>query len=125
MEVLKYTQLLVLKPLHASWLIELFDHKTLPAGKAISLKGWEVAGITNAIKKGTSWLPSLDPLHDIDKLSFIPVAIEEDNSETINGEQREIYLSEESMDVDNSDDEVWVDKDGNAFNAFEIDDEED
>ena len=59
------------------------------------------------------------------KLSFIPVAIEEDNSETINGEQREIYLSEESMDVGNSDDEVWVDEDGNAFNAFEIDDEED
>ena len=68
MEVLKYTQLLVLKPLHASWLIELFDHMTLPAGKAISLKGWEVAGITNAIKKGTSWLPSLDPLHDIDEV---------------------------------------------------------
>ena len=98
---------------------------TLPAGKAISLKGWEVAGITNAIKKGTSWLPSLDPLHDIDKLSFLLIIIEEDNSETIDGEQREIYLSKESMDVDNSNDEVWVEEGGNAFNAFEIDDEED
>ena len=81
-------KLSVLKPLHASWLIELFDHMTSPAGKAVSLKGWEVAGITDAVKKETSGLPSLDPFHDIDPLSFIPVAIEEDNSETINGEQR-------------------------------------
>ena len=117
-------KLSVLKPLPASWLIELFDHMTSPAGKAVSLKGWEVAGITDAVKKGTSGLPSLDPFHDIDPLSFIPVAIEEDNSETINGEQREMYLSEESMDVDDSDDEEWVDRDGNAFDAFETDEEE-
>ena len=117
-------KLLVLKPLHASWLIELFDHMTSPAGTAVSLKGWEVADITDAVKKGTSGLPSLDPFHDIDPLSFIPFAIEEDNSETINGEQREMYLSEESMNVDDSDNEEWVDRDGNAFDAFEIDKEE-
>ena len=116
-------KLSVLKPLHASWLIELFDHMTSLAGKAVSLKGWQVAGITDAVKKGTSGLPSLDPFHDIDPLSFKPVAIEEDNSETINGEQREMYLSEENMDVDDSDEE-WVDRDGNAFDAFEIDEEE-
>ena len=114
----------VLKPLHASWLIELFNHMTSPAGKAVPLKGWEVAGITDAVKKGTSGLPSLDPFHDIDPLSFIPVAIEEDNSETINGEQREMYLSEESMDVDDSDDKESIERDGNAFDAFEIDEEE-
>ena len=98
-------KLLVLKPLNASWLIECFDHMTSPASKAVSLKGWEVAGITDAVKKGTSGLPSLDPFHDIDLLLFIPVAIEENNSETINGEQREMYLREESIDGDNSDDE--------------------
>ena len=117
-------KLSVLKPLHASWLIELFDHMTSPAGKAVSLKGWEVAGITDAVKNGTSGLPSLDPFHDIDPLSFMPVAIEEENSETTNGEQREMYLSKESMDVDDSDEEEWVDSDGNAFDAFKIDEEE-
>ena len=117
-------KLSILKPLHASWLIELFDHMTSPAGKAVSLKGWEVAGITDAVKKGTSGLSFLDPFHDIDPLSFIPVAIEEDNSETINGEQREMYLSEESMDVDDSDDKESIERDGNAFDAFEIDEEE-
>ena len=88
-------KLSVLKSLHASWLIELFDHMALLAGKSVSLKGWEVAGITGAFKKGAPGLPYLDPFHDIDPLSFIPVTIEEDNSETINGEQREMYLSEE------------------------------
>ena len=28
------------------------------------------------------------------------------------------------MDLDNSDNEEWVDRDGNAFDTFEIDDEE-
>ena len=54
---------------------------------------------------------------------FICQAIE-DNSETINGEQREMYLNEECMDVDDNDDDEWVDRDGNAFDAFEIDEEE-
>ena len=117
-------KLSILKPLHVSWLIELFDHMTSPTGKAVSLKAWEVAGITDAVKKGTSGLSSLDPFHDIDPLSFMPVAIEEDNSKTINGEQREMYLNEESMDVDDSDDEEWVDRERNAFDAFEIDKEE-
>ena len=97
---------------------------TSPSGKAVSLIGWEVAGITDAIKQGTSGLPSLDPFHDIDPLSFTPVAIEEDNSLSIVGEQREMYFSEESMDVDDSDDEEWVDGDGNAFDLFEVDEDE-
>ena len=36
-------KLSVLKTLHASWLIELLDHMAVPAGKAVSLKAWEVA----------------------------------------------------------------------------------
>ena len=36
-----------------------------------------------------------------------------------------MYLSKESKDVDDSDDEEWVDSDGNAFDAFKIDKEED
>ena len=111
-------KLSVLKPLHASWL-------TSPAGRAVSLKGWKVAGITEAVGNGISGLPSLDPLHDIDPLSFTPVATEENDLATVNREQREMYLSEESMGIDDSDDEEWVDGDGNAFNFIEIDEEED
>ena len=35
-----------------------------------------------------------------------------------------MYLSEESMDVDDSDDKEQIERDGNAFDAFEIDEEE-
>ena len=118
-------KLSVLKPLHASWLIELFNHMASPAGRAVSLKGWEVAGITEAVGNGISGLPSLDSFHDIDPLSFTPVATEENDLETVNREQREMYLSEESMCVDDSDDEEWVDRDGNAFDLIEIDEEDD
>ena len=106
-------KLLVLKPLHASWLIELFNHMTSPAGRAVSLKGWEVAGIIEAVRNGISGLPSLDPFHDIDPLSFTPVTTKENYLETANREQREMYLSKESMGVDV------------ALDLIEIDNEED
>ena len=118
-------KLSVLKPLQASRLIELFNHMTLPAGRAVALEGWEVAGITEAVGNGITGLPSLNPFHDIDPLSFTPVATEENDLETVNREQREMYLSEESMGIDDSDDEEWVDRDGNAFDLIEIDEEED
>ena len=47
---------------------------TSPAGTAVLLKGWEVAGITEAVGNGISGLPSLDPFHNIDPLSFTTVA---------------------------------------------------
>ena len=118
-------KLSVLKPLHASWLIELFNHMTSPARRAVSLEGWEVAGITEAVGNGISKHPSLATFHDIDPLSFTSVATEENDLETVNREQREMYLSKESMGVDDSDDEEWDHGDGNAFDLIEIDQEED
>ena len=58
-------------------------------------------------------------------LSFTPVASEENDLETVNREKREMYLNEESMGVDDSDGEEWVDGDENAFYLIEIDEEED
>ena len=40
------------EPLHASWLIELYNHFTSTAGKEIIANGWKAAGITDAIKNG-------------------------------------------------------------------------
>ena len=37
-------------------------------GKQVCLKGWQVAGIKNAVAKGMSGLPSLDPFNDIDPM---------------------------------------------------------
>lgn len=88
---------------------------TSTAGKAVCLKGWEVSGITEAVEKGTSGIPSLHPFHDIDPLSITLVStIEESLTKTT--EEIEMYLTEEDMDDYNRDDEKWIDRDRNAFN---------
>ena len=52
-------KLSILKPLHAKWLIDLCNYMTSPDGQALSLEGWKVAGITEAVQKGLNGLPSI------------------------------------------------------------------
>ena len=61
-------KLSAVKPLYASWLIELYNYVTSSAGRDVSMKGWEKIGIYNAIVKGINGLPSLNPFKDIDPL---------------------------------------------------------
>ena len=39
-------KLSIMKPLHATWIIELYNYFTSPRGTQICLKGWEVTGNT-------------------------------------------------------------------------------
>ena len=52
----------VLIPMHAKWLVELYNHMSTVEGKEIVANGWKKVGIFNAIKLGSSGRPSLDPL---------------------------------------------------------------
>ena len=45
------TKLSILKPLHARWLIDIYNYMTSPDSQAVSLKGWKVAGITEVCKR--------------------------------------------------------------------------
>ena len=58
-------RLSVLKPLHATWLISLYDHMSSTEGKAVIASGWKKSGIFDAINLGLSGLPMLDPFNDI------------------------------------------------------------
>ena len=49
-----------IKPLHAQWLISLYNHFTAKQGKAIILKGWEKAGIVDLLNENTVLTPD-DP----------------------------------------------------------------
>ena len=42
-------KLSTLKPLHAKWLIDLYNYMTSPDGQAVLLKRWKVAGITETV----------------------------------------------------------------------------
>ena len=57
-----------IKPLHAKWLIEMYNEMTSSEGRKVCLKGWEVSGIKAAVEQGLSTLPYLDPFSDIDPI---------------------------------------------------------
>ena len=61
-------RLSILKPFHAEWLVDCYNHTTTTAGRNIILSGWKSAGIMEILQAGTDGLESLDPFNDIDPL---------------------------------------------------------
>ena len=58
-------RLSVLKPLHANWLVSLYNHLTSSDGKRHLMKGWEKAAVAG-VARGETSLTSEDPFKDID-----------------------------------------------------------
>ena len=58
-------RLTVLKPLHAVWLVDLYNHLTSPVCVRLIAKGWEKAGISDLLD-GQTDLPPEDPYTDIE-----------------------------------------------------------
>ena len=61
-------QLTRLKPIHAAWLVEFYNHMTTSKGKEIIDGGWKASGISDASKLGSQKLPYIDPFHEIDPM---------------------------------------------------------
>ena len=59
-------KLSVLKPIHATWLVEMYNYVTSAQGRIHVLKGWEKAGIKGVVMGGEV-LPPVDPYRDIYK----------------------------------------------------------
>ena len=55
-----------LKPLHAEWLVELYNQMSTAEGQKIIHSAWKASGITEAMKAGKASLQPLFPFHDID-----------------------------------------------------------
>ena len=113
-------KLSIVKPLHAKWLIEMYNHMTSSEGRDVCLKGWKVTGILDAAEKGLDGLPNLDPFHDINPLAT------SDSLEEVDGNESE---TERNMCispfVDDNEESEYKDEDGNIFDVFneESDDE--
>ena len=58
----------LLKPCHAEWLIECYNHMTTTAAQNVIHSGWKAAGITKALQVRVKGLGSLDPFQEIDPL---------------------------------------------------------
>ena len=113
----------VLKPFHAQWLVDFYNHMTTTAGRNIILYGWKT-GIMEALQAGTDGLESLDPFHDIDPL------IEQQGERNVifsaTANQIAVLKSKYQLEIpDNSggDESEWENEDDvdftrNAFDAF-------
>ena len=58
-----------LKPLHASWVVDLYNYLTTTKGKVVIENDWKKSGITEAIEGGYSKLQPLDTFESIDPLT--------------------------------------------------------
>ena len=47
----------VMKPMHAQWIIELYNELTSFSGREVVVSGWKEAGIYDAIDMGSEKLP--------------------------------------------------------------------
>ena len=118
-------QLTRLKPLHAEWLVELFNHMTISQGKEIIMSGWKASGIIEAIKKRSARFPSLDPFNDLDPLLTQSPNIEEcfDISEWDEDQILAFATWDEETESDDGEQDLYYppDNDGNIFVIFDND----
>ena len=57
-----------MKPLHANWFIHLYNELSSPGAKDVIIGRWKKSGIYDAIKLGSSDLPSIDPFAEIEPM---------------------------------------------------------
>ena len=113
-------KLSVVKLLHAKWLIEMYSHMTSSEGRDVCLKGQKVASILDATEKGFDGLKYFDLFCDIDPLATSDSLEEVDGNESQT--ERDIYIS---PFIDGNEKSEYEDEDGNIFDVFneESDDE--
>ena len=58
-------RLSVLKPIHATWIVSMYNHLTSSEGRQSIAKGWTKAGVTDVVS-GSKKLPPQDLFEDLD-----------------------------------------------------------
>ena len=125
-------KLSIVKPLHAKWFIEMYNHMTNEEGRKVCLKGWQVAGIQGAVEKGSAGLPNLDPFKEIDPITESLIDRESRAVSITKIHKSSKYISNEANSCESDSDGEWVgenediDKlDGNRNIFDNFDDEQD
>ena len=58
-------RLSVLKPIHATWIVSMYNHLSSSEGRQSIAKGWKKAGVTDVVGVSKQ-LPPEDPFEDLD-----------------------------------------------------------
>ena len=104
--------LTVMKPLHAKWLIEMYNVMTSEQGKDVIVSDWEASGICEAIKIGLLELPSLDPFKDISPIVDGSIDFWSFQSSAT------IFPGCENLNVNSRNEDEDSEWEGNAFDLF-------
>ena len=106
------------KPLHANWIIQLYNELTPKKGKKVIHGDWVKSGIFDTVMLGSKHLRSLDPFEEIEPLdsecTIIDVPHSESTSEYEN-QQQTPDSGESSSEWEISDDDITS---RNAFDMF-------
>ena len=107
-------QLTEIKPIHAHWISEFYNHMSTNEGSKIIIKGWKKSGISDAVTAGSSSLPSLDPFQEI---AALPQSIEVQET-IIPANISDDFINRRPNDADDDDDVSdwgYEDDERNAF----------
>ena len=111
--------LTMMKPLHANWIIQLYNELTSEKGQKVIHGGWVKPGIFDAIMLGSKNLLCLDPFEEIEPLdsecTIIDVPHSESTSEYENQQQMPDSV-ESSSEWEISDDGIT---DRHTFDMFD------
>ena len=113
-------QLTEINPIHANWISQFYNHMSTDEGSKVIINGWKKSGISDAVTRGSSSLPSLDPFQDIVPL---PQSLEVHET-SIPANITDNFINLHLIDDDNDSDWGYEEDEfeRNAF-AFIIDDE--
>ena len=118
--------LTVIKPLHAKWLMEFYNHITSEEGSELIINDWKRSGIYDAVKNGSSSLPSIVPFNEVAPL----VVTEKSNGPDVTINQSSSFTEsfvndryDEESDCSDWENENDIDFERSAFDTFIIDDD--
>ena len=112
-------RLSVMKPLHAKWLVEYYNHISSEAGTKVIVNGFKLAGIYDVIRSGKLSLQSIDPFNDITPLTDSLSEGNCGNFVRLSDDLSEGYANElDENESEDDEDTEWGLEDGFNRNAF-------
>ena len=106
--------------------MEFYNHITSEKGSEIIINGWKRSGIYDAVKNGSSALPSIDPFNEITLLVVTEKSNETDVTINQSSSLTESFVNDrydEESDCSDRENANNINFEMSAFDTFIIDDE--
>ena len=113
--------LTVIKPLHDKWLMQFYNHITSEKGSEILINDRKRSGIYDAVKNGSSSLPSIDPFNEIAPLVVTEKSHETDVTINQSSSFTESFVNDrydEELNCSDWENENDIDFERSAFDTF-------